>query len=96
MVTELRRVMRAPSITAQVIAHLARESHAFAAADAISAPQTFDDVWGKLFPAEQTRIVQLLVRRVTVTAEGLAIDVRADGVSGVMRDMMVPRKKVAA
>ena len=96
VVTELRRVMRAPSITAQVIAHLAREGHAFAEADVISALQTFDDVWGQLFPAEQTRIVQLLVRRVTVTSEGLVIDVRTDGVSGVMRDMMAPRKKVAA
>ena len=96
VVTELRRVMRAPSITAQVIAHLAREGHAFAEADVISALQTFEDVWGQLFPAEQTRIVQLLVRRVTVTSEGLVIDVRTDGVSGVMRDMMAPLKKVAA
>ena len=69
---------------------------AFAEADVISALQTFDNVWGQLFPAEQTRIVQLLVRRVTVTSEGLVIDVRTDGVSGVMRDMMAPRKKVAA
>jgi hypothetical protein len=30
------------------------------------------------------------------TSEGLVIDVRTDGVSGVMRDMMAPRKKVAA
>jgi site-specific DNA recombinase len=96
VVTELRRVMRAPSITAQVIAHLAREGHAFADADVISALQTFEDVWSQLFPAEQTRIVQLLVRQVTVTSEGLVIDVRTDGVSGVMRDMMAPRKKVAA
>lgn len=62
--------MRAPSITAQVIAHLAREGHSFAEADVISALQTFEDVWSQLFPAEQTRIVQLLVRRVTVTSEG--------------------------
>lgn len=75
---------------------MAREGHAYAEADVISALQTFEDVWGQLFPAEQTRIVQLLVRRVTVTSEGLVIDVRTDGVSGVMRDMMAPRKKVAA
>ena len=31
--------------------------------------------------------MQLLVRRVTVTSEGLLIDVRTDGVSGVMRNM---------
>jgi site-specific DNA recombinase len=92
VVSELRRVMRAPSITAQVIAHLAREGHAFAEADVISALQTFEDVWGRLFPAEQARIVQLLVRRITVTAQGLVIDVRTDGIAGVMRDMMAPRK----
>ncbi|WP_268892935.1 hypothetical protein [Pseudooceanicola pacificus] len=40
--------------------------------------------------------MQLLVRWVTVTSEGLAIDVRTDGVSGVMRDMIAPRKKAAA
>ena len=40
--------------------------------------------------------MQLLVRQVTVTSEGLVIDVRTDGVSGVMGDMMAPRKKVAA
>ena len=96
VVMELKRVMRAPSITAQVIAHLAREGHAYAEAEVTSALQKFEDVWGQLFPAEQTRIVLLLVRRVTVTSEGLVIDVRTDGVSGVMRDMMAPRKRVAA
>jgi hypothetical protein len=50
---------------------LAREGHAFAETDVICALQTFDDVWGQLFPAEQTRIVQLLARRVTVTSEGV-------------------------
>jgi len=40
--------------------------------------------------------VQVLVGRFAVTSEGLVIDVRTDGVSGVRRDMMAPRKKVAA
>ena len=62
----------------------------------ISALQTFEAVCSQLLPVEQTRIVQLLVRRVTVTSEGLVIDVRTQGVPGVMRDMMAPRKKVAA
>ena len=32
----------------------------------------------------------------TVTAEGLVIDLRTDGIAGVMRDMMVPRRLEAA
>lgn len=43
-----------------------------------------------------TRIIQLLVRRVTVTAEGLVIDLRTDGIAGVMREMMTPRQLEAA
>jgi site-specific DNA recombinase len=49
-----------------------------------------------LLPAKQARIIQLLVRRVTVTAEGLVIDMRTDGIAGVMREMMTPRPLEAA
>jgi len=70
--------------------------HASAAADAFCALQKFEGVWRQLFPVEQARVVLLLVRRVTVTAEELVIDIRTDGVSGVIRDMMAPRKREAA
>jgi site-specific DNA recombinase len=58
--------------------------------------QQFPQLWGQLFPAEQARIIQLLVRRVTVTAEGLVIDLRTDGIVGVMRDLITPRRMEAA
>ena len=96
VVNELRRVMRTPETKAQVLAHMAREGHEIADADAISALEQFHDLWGQLFTADQARIVQLLVRRITVTAQGLVIDMRTDGISGVMRDMMMPRKQEAA
>ena len=97
VVGEIRRVLRTPETTAQVIAALERDDMAnIAQTDAIKALQGFSDLWAQLFPAEQTRIIQLLVRRVTVTAEGLIIDLRTDGIAGVMRDLMVPRKLEAA
>jgi hypothetical protein len=49
-----------------------------------------------LFSAEQARIIQLLVRRITVTAEGLVIDLRTDGIAGVMRDLITPGRMEAA
>jgi len=58
--------------------------------------QQFPQLWEQLFPAEQARIIQLLVRRVTVTAQGLIIDLRTDGIAGVMREMMAPRTLEAA
>jgi hypothetical protein len=97
VINEIRRVLRTPETVAQVLATLARDGHDdFAEADAIAALQGFQGLWGQLFPAEQARIIQLLVRRVTVTTEGLVIDLRTDGISGVMRDLMMPHKTEAA
>lgn len=64
--------------------------------DAINALQHFPKLWDQLFPGEQARIIQLLIRRVTVTTEGLVIELRTDGIAGVMREMMTPRQLEAA
>ena len=55
-----------------------------------------DPLGNELFPVEQARIVQLLVRRVAVTADGIAVDVRAEGISGVIREMLAPAQMEAA
>jgi DNA invertase Pin-like site-specific DNA recombinase len=94
VITEIRRVLRTPESTAQVIAALDRED--ISEADAIAGLQQFPQLWEQLFPSEQARIIQLLVRRVTVMADGLVIDLRTDGIAGVMRDLMTPRQLKAA
>jgi site-specific DNA recombinase len=94
VITEIRHILRTPETTAQVIAALDREY--IPEADAIDALRHFPKLWEQLFPGEQARIIQLLVRRVTVTAEGLVIDLRTDGIAGVMREMMTPRQLEAA
>ncbi len=97
VIAEIRRVLRTPETTAQVIAALARDGHdGLAETDVITAMQGFQDLWTQLFPGEQARIIHLLLRRVTVTSEGLVIDLRTDGIAGVMRDLMTPRKHEAA
>jgi site-specific DNA recombinase len=97
VIQEIRRVLRTPETTAQVIATLARDGRAdINETDAIAALQGFQGLWTQLFPAEQARITQLLVRRITVTAEGLVIDLRTDGIAGVMRELMTPRRLEAA
>ena len=94
IIGEIRRILRTPETTAQVIAKLDRDD--ITEAEAIAALQQFPELWAHLFPAEQARIIQLLVRRVTVTAEGLIIDLRTDAIAGVMRAMMMPRQVEAA
>jgi DNA invertase Pin-like site-specific DNA recombinase len=94
VIGEIRRILRTPETAAQVISALGRDD--ISEAEALAALQRFPQLWEQLFPAEQARIIQLLVRRVTVMADGLVIALRTDGIAGVMRDLMTPRQLEAA
>ena len=96
VVTEVRRILQTPEVVTQVVAALKRDSGGASEADAIAALHEFNALWSQLFPAEQARIIQLLVRRVTVTAAGLEVDIRREGIAGVIREMVAPRRMEAA
>jgi site-specific DNA recombinase len=49
--------------------------------------QRFDVLWDELFPAEQARIVQLLIERVDVSPEGADIRLRIDGLTNLLTDL---------
>ena len=46
-----------------------------------------DPLWDELFPAEQTRIVRLLVERVEVGPGGADIRLRVAGLASLVRDL---------
>ncbi|WP_430463519.1 recombinase family protein [Tabrizicola sp.] len=96
VVTEVRRILQTPEVVTQVLAALKRGSGGTSEADAIAALHEFTTLWSQLFPAEQARIIQLLVRRVTVTAAGLEVDIRREGIAGVVRELVAPRRLEAA
>ena len=52
--------------------------------------QKFDPLWNELFPAEQARIVQLLVERVDVFPDGIDIKLRVDGIASLVTEMREP------
>jgi len=58
----------------------------------------FDELWSELFPAEQARIVELLVDRVDVTENGADITLRTEGLASLMQDLQAvsQRGRVAA
>lgn len=56
-------------------------------ADVRAALQRLDPLWDELFPAEQTRIVQLLVERVDVSPNGADIRLRTDGLTKLVTDL---------
>jgi hypothetical protein len=56
-------------------------------AEVREALQRFDPLWDELFPAEQARIVQLLVERVDVSPDGADIRLRTDGLTNLVADL---------
>ena len=49
--------------------------------------QNFEELWSALFPAEQTRIVRLLVERIVISPSGADITLRTHGLETLMEDL---------
>jgi hypothetical protein len=56
----------------------------------------FATVWSELFPAEQARIVQLLVQRVTMHEDALEVRIKADGLASLVGELQQQVEKKAA
>ena len=53
----------------------------------------FDGLWSELFPAEQARIVQLLVDRVDLSATGIDVTLRVEGLASLVQDLGAPSRQ---
>ena len=56
----------------------------------------FSTVWNELCPAEQARIVQLLVERVDVQEDALEVRIRAEGLASVVGELRQQGERMAA
>ncbi len=95
VIGEIRRLLRTPEIIARTARALKKERPDLDEGTVTAALRQFDDPWKALIPAEQARVVQLLVARVTVGEDGLDIDLRHDGL-GALASLMTPAREDAA
>jgi len=91
VIREVRRLVRMPEIVAQTLEAAHPEAPDLTEGEVVAALDRFDDIWSALFVAEQARLVRLLVDRVTVTADGIIVDLRTAGLGTVVRDLLAPR-----
>jgi hypothetical protein len=87
VIAEMRRIIGAPEIAARVIEAQRREGGDTDERTIVAGLQRFNDLWDALYPAEQARIVRLLVDRVTVGPAGMAVDLRNNGITTLVRDL---------
>ena len=88
VIDQLRAVFRQPEIVAGTWKAARTHADSITEADARAAMRRFDPLWDELFPAEQARIVALLVERVDIGTEGLNVRLRIDGLGDLAREML--------
>jgi len=88
VIDQLRAVFRQPEIVAGTWKAARVHADGITESDARAALQQLDPLWDELFPAEQARIVTLLVERVDIGTDGLNVRLRVDGLSGLAREML--------
>jgi len=86
VIDQLRAVFRQPEIVAGTWKAARAHADDISEADASAALQKLDPLWDELFPAEQARIVALLVERVDIGARGLDIRLRVEGLRSLEHD----------
>ncbi|MCV0387587.1 MAG: recombinase family protein [Nitrobacter sp.] len=87
VVEQVRVLLRSPEIIVRTW-HVARRSlDGLSEADIRETLERLDPLWDELFPAEQARIVQLLVERVDVGTNGVDIRLRTQGLTSLVADL---------
>ena len=88
MVDQLRAVFRQPEIVAGTWKAALPQDDGITEADVRAALQKLDPLWDELFPAEQARIVALLVERAEIGTSGLKVRLRTDGLVALAREII--------
>ena len=87
VIDQLRAVFRQPEIIAGTWNAARVQDGKIAEAEAREALTRLDPLWDELFPAEQARIVALLVERIDIGIEGMKIRLRLDGLAALAREI---------
>ena len=87
VVDQLRQLLRSPEIIVATWRQARGTTADLPEGDVRDALRTFEPLWDELFPAEQARIVQLLVERVDVDTNGADIRLKVDGLTGLVSEM---------
>jgi site-specific DNA recombinase len=97
VINQLRGLLRTPEIIIATWREARMQDHGVTEADVREALLNLDPLWDELFPAEQTRIVQLLVERVEVHPDGLDVKLRVDGLQALVTDLRAgqPERRAA-
>ncbi|GLR26040.1 recombinase family protein [Limnobacter litoralis] len=84
---QLRSILRSPTLLGDVLPRAIELDPSLDEAKVTVAMTRLDTIWDQLFPAEQTRIVKLLVEKVIVSPNDLEVRLRANGIERLVLEL---------
>ena len=84
---QLRGHLRSPDVVREVLPQAQKYDPTLDEAIVTVAMKRLDDVWDQLFPAEQMRIVRLLVRQVNVSPNNMSMDLHPTGIQRLVLEL---------
>jgi DNA invertase Pin-like site-specific DNA recombinase len=95
VIDQLRGIFRQPEIIVGTWRAARAQQDDITEDEAREALTQLDPLWDELFPAEQARIVQLLVEGVDVRMHGVEVRLRPNGLAGLVREVAGGRRAAA-
>lgn len=83
VVDQVRLLLQTPEVIVQTWRAARKQRKDVTENDVRDALVGFDELWNELFPAEQARIVELLVERADLGSDSLEISLRVDGLTSL-------------
>jgi site-specific DNA recombinase len=86
---QVSRLLASPELVARTIAAVRREDRAtehteLEEGDVIEALGALEPVWDELYPAEQARIMRVLIERIDVAPDGISVTLHAAGIRSLV------------
>ena len=89
---QVRRLLASPEVGARAITAVRRENSAAAdthleEGEVIEALGALEQVWDELYPAEQARILRLLIERIDVAPDGISVTLHAAEIRSLVAEL---------
>jgi hypothetical protein len=87
VVAQIQHLLRTPEIIARTWAAAKADDASPPEREVVNSITEFASLWDELFPAEQARIVRLLIERVDLSPKGMQVRLRAEALQTLVEEL---------
>jgi site-specific DNA recombinase len=87
VIDQIRSLLQTPEVIVQTWRAARKSDKGLAESEVRAALFEFEPLWNELFPAEQARIVELLVERVDLQPDGIDLRLRVEGLTSLCSEL---------